>query len=164
MGKRLILMRHAKSAWNDLTLPDHDRPLNPRGERGALALGRWLRVGGYLPDQALVSTARRTVETFVGLSLPLQPVLDPRLYLADEAQLLACLREARGDCVLLIAHNPGIGALAGDLLRAPVANPRFHDYPTGATLVAEFPTERWDLLDPGTGTALDFALPRDLTD
>ena len=57
---RLILMRHAKSDWSHLDLSDHDRPLNNRGKASAAALGDWLRVKSYLPDQVLSSTAART--------------------------------------------------------------------------------------------------------
>ena len=40
--KTLYILRHAKSGWEDLTLPDHDRPLDPRGERAALVVGRYM--------------------------------------------------------------------------------------------------------------------------
>jgi phosphohistidine phosphatase len=63
MTLRLILSRHAKSGWDDPDLSDHDRPLNARGRGDAPKVGAWLRAKGYLPDAALVSSARRTQET-----------------------------------------------------------------------------------------------------
>ena len=44
----LILMRHAKSSWDDLTLSDHERPLNKRGRASASAMGKWLRKNGQI--------------------------------------------------------------------------------------------------------------------
>ena len=66
--KTLVLMRHAKSNWSGDS-PDFDRPLNPRGVSSARALGNWLRVNDLLPDFALVSAAKRTVETFKELKI-----------------------------------------------------------------------------------------------
>ena len=60
-GRKVVLLRHAKSAWPDV--PDHDRPLARRGRRDAPVMGRWLRAAGYLPDQVVCSTARRARET-----------------------------------------------------------------------------------------------------
>ena len=62
MTRRLILMRHAKSSWDNPFAEDHQRPLNGRGKRSAKAIGEWLRAQGYLPDQILSSSATRTRE------------------------------------------------------------------------------------------------------
>ena len=81
-GRRLILLRHAKSAWPDV--PDHDRPLAPRGHRDAPAAGRWLRKSGDIPDRVVCSTARRARETWelAGEKLRAEPevVFEPRVY------------------------------------------------------------------------------------
>ena len=157
---KLILMRHAKSGWGDPTLPDHDRPLNARGVISASALGDWLRAQGHLPDQALVSSALRTQQTFAGLALDLEPERHARLYGAGTSVLLSSLRAARGKAVLLIAHNPGIGEFAERILSKMPGHQRFLDYPTGATLVAEVPD--WPDLDFGQARVLDFVTPHDL--
>ena len=62
MTKRLILIRHAKSSW-DQPGPDHDRPLNKRGYASAKAIGSWLKGNGYWPQEVWCSTAKRTAET-----------------------------------------------------------------------------------------------------
>ena len=162
--KRLILMRHAKSDWADPSLPDHDRPLNKRGRRAATALGHWLRAAGLHPDQALCSSAARTQETCARLALPFDPERHPALYLAEAPDMLRTLRAAQGDTVLMIGHNPGIAELAAHLVATPPAHGRFEDYPTGATLVAEFDIDTWRDLQPGTGRAQHFVIPRELTD
>ncbi len=160
--KRLILMRHAKSDWGDPALPDHARPLNKRGRRAARALGDWLRAEGLEPGEILCSTATRTRETCARLKLPVAPRLIDGLYLAEPAAMLAALRVARADTVLMIGHNPGIAELAARLVAAPPAHPRFEDYPTGATLVADFAIEDWAALQEHSGDAIHFVIPRDL--
>lgn len=159
--KRLILMRHAKSDWS-FEQADFDRPLNPRGRRAAPALGTWLRAQGALPDQVLCSSAARTRETLDLLDLDAPTHFDRALYLAEPDRMLDALRHAKGDCVLMLGHNPGIGQLAHDLLRAAPTHPRFDAYPTCATLIAQFELDNWSDLEPGSGDTLAFTVPRDL--
>ena len=67
--KRLILMRHAKSTWDDPTQDDHERGLNGRGRVSARVVGEWLKTKGYIPNQVLSSSATRTRETFSRLGI-----------------------------------------------------------------------------------------------
>lgn len=164
MTRTLILMRHAKSSWDHPTLSDRDRPLNKRGRGAALALGDWLRDAGWRPDQALVSDAVRTRETFAGLNLPLQAEFTGALYHANPTDMQLVLEMATGDTVLMIGHNPGISEFAEVLARTPPDHRKFHDFPTGATIVLRFDIDTWDAVDKGQGEVLDFITPRDLTD
>ncbi len=158
--KRLILMRHAKSDWK-LDQTDFDRPLNKRGRGAATALGEWLRQHGYIPDEVICSPAARTRETFQRLSLPDAPTHFPNpLYLAEAGDLRQALRTATGDTVLMVAHNPGIAEFAEQVASDAPDHPRFADYPSGATLVADFDITSWADLD--TGDATDFVVPREL--
>lgn len=164
--KRLILTRHAKSSWDDPMMSDHDRPLNERGKAAAADLGQWLASRGYVPGQVLCSDAVRTRATFSGIApaLPGAPVLElkPALYHAGPDVMLAVLRHATADCVMMIGHNPGISEFAERLVaRAPV-NPDFARYPTGATLVADFIIDSWADLSWGTGVVDDFVIPREM--
>ncbi len=164
MTRRLILIRHAKSSWDDPACDDHSRPLNARGRQAAAALGRWLALRGYRPDAVLTSTATRTRETWAriapALTDPPEPQVEGRLYLAPPEVLLAVLRAARGATVLMLGHNPGIAAFAAALCATPPRDPDFARYPTGATLVADFPLDDWAQLRPGTGSVRDFVTPR----
>lgn len=166
MTLTLILSRHAKSDWGIPALPDFDRPLNDRGRRAAPAIGRWLQARGYLPKEVILSGARRTVETWDGMApaFDAAPVIrtDHRLYDAPAERMLAVLREAQASSVLLIGHNPGIGAFANRLAIAPPSNPRFEDYPTGATTVFRFFRELWADIGWGEGEVVDFVTPRQL--
>lgn len=163
MIRRLILMRHAKSSWDNPLQSDHDRPLNKRGRRSADALGNWLRGCAYLPDEILCSTAARTCETCDRLRLDDVPTryLD-RLYMAGPDRMLAALQGATGATVLMLGHNPGIGDFAQSIVAAPPQHDRFADYPTGATLVVAFEDGAWADLRWRAGTTEDFVVPHEL--
>lgn len=164
MTRRLILMRHAKSSWGDPAQPDHARPLNGRGQRSAAALGDWVRAQGYRPDQVLSSSSVRTRDTFDRLGLDALAQFSDALYHASPATMLKALRAASGQTVLMLGHNPGIAAFADALVTSAPAHDRFADYPTGATLIADFAITAWDDLTPGIGQTVDFIIPRALTD
>ena len=160
--KRLILMRHAKSDWS-LGQPDSARPLNARGQRSAEAMGDWLREKGYLPDQILCSSAQRTRETLDLLRIAAPTSFQKGLYLATPDKMRKALRKAKGDTVLMLGHNPGIGLFAQSIVASPPDHPRFDDYPTCATLVVDFPITAWKALD-APGETVDFAVGRDFSD
>ena len=112
--KTLFLLRHAKSSWSEPGLADFDRPLNERGRRAAPLIARHLARGGLLPDLILCSAALRTRETLAlmlpGLARDAVVRIESGLYGADAGTLLRRLErvEAAVDCILLIAHNPGL--------------------------------------------------------
>jgi phosphohistidine phosphatase len=169
---QLLLLRHAKSSWDDPTLPDRDRPLSKRGCRAVAAMRQAMQELGLVPDLVLVSPARRTQETLAGLEpWDETPLIEPveTLYLATAPQILSALHDVnetvRG--VLLIAHNPGMHELA-----VMLAGP----HPTGSRETAKrlatgFPTAAlaefsiatpWRQLDAGEGRLVRFLTPRDL--
>ena len=123
---QLLLMRHAKSDWQAAVTSDFERPLNPRGQRDALRMGRWLRAQGIVPERVLSSPAQRARQTAgaVREALGLEPdrlQLRDELYLAGRAtlrQVLAGEEDAVGP-LLLVAHNPGLD----DLVRWLAASP-----------------------------------------
>ncbi|MER2509961.1 histidine phosphatase family protein [Amaricoccus sp.] len=163
--KRLILMRHAKSSWADAGQADIDRPLNGRGRRNAAAIGGWLRDQGYRPDEALVSSATRTRETWFEIAAVLgqgPARFLPELYEADPERMLGVLREAHGAGVLMIGHQPGIGSLARRLLADVPDDPEFAHYPTAATAVIDFDVEDWGAVAWNAGRLVAFVVPRAL--
>ncbi len=166
MPLRLILVRHAKSSWDDPAQDDHDRPLAGRGRKAAAALGKWLAATGMKPAQVVTSTARRTLETWQimapGLGDGIVPRPAPALYHAGPEQMLAVLHDCTDSPLLMLGHNPGIAAFARRLLADAPSHPRFLDYPTGATLVAEFDADDWAGVAFGTGRVLAFTTPADL--
>ncbi|QDT63473.1 SixA phosphatase family protein [Calycomorphotria hydatis] len=113
----LLIMRHAKSSWDDSTLSDFERPLNKRGKRDAPRMGQLLSENGLLPELILSSSAVRTRETVDQLlsvwdASPEVEYCDD-LYLAKPRSHLLRLREIPATCetTLLVAHNPGLEEL-----------------------------------------------------
>ncbi|MFD1913222.1 SixA phosphatase family protein [Halodurantibacterium flavum] len=165
MTLRLILMRHAKSSWDDPAQADFDRPLNARGRAAAPAMADWLASRGERAGQALVSSAARTRETFAAVTGAVggpEVLFADALYLAGPDVMLRCLRQARAKNVIMIGHNPGIAAFAAALVQQAPAHPDFDRYPTCATLIAEFSQSDWAGVGFGAGRAVAFATPRTL--
>lgn len=164
--KRLILTRHAKSSWDDPLTPDHDRPLNDRGKAAAADLGQWLDSRGYIPSEVLCSDALRTRKTWSGIAPAItgSPVLElkPALYHAGPDVMLAVLRHAVGDTVMMIGHNPGISEFAAKIVAHAPLNTEFARYPTGATLVVDFTVDTWADVGFGSGVTVDFIVPSEI--
>jgi phosphohistidine phosphatase len=171
--RQLLLLRHAKSSWDDPRLPDHARPINARGRRNAAAMAEAMRELGLVPDVVLVSSARRTLQTLEALS-PIEgsPLIEPMdaLYLAPWQALLDVLRGVRETArsVLLVGHNPGLHelamALAGPAAMAsggPMAERLAASYPT-ATLTEFSIALPWRALEPGGGRLMRVLSPADL--
>lgn len=159
----LILMRHAKSGWDDLSLPDHDRQLNKRGRASATAVGKWMHAKNLLPERLLCSSSARTRETFARLGIaPQDQEFRRDLYLASLDRMMMALRTASGATVLMLGHNPGIAELAERLVSTAPDHPRFFDYPTNATLVVSFDVNTWADIQFGAGQVEDFITPGDL--
>lgn len=119
MKRTLILVRHAKSSWDDVALPDAERPLADRGKRDAPMMGKRLAKQGVTPDLILTSPARRalaTAEIFANeLGYAAQDiVVDDRLYATDAQTLLAVIGGLADGlmCVMLFGHNPELSDLA----------------------------------------------------
>ncbi len=167
--KTLILLRHAKSGWDDPVARDFDRPLNTRGQRAAVAMGKHMKSLGLEFDAVIASPAARVVETLehvgAGYGGDLAPAWDKRIYLASAATLLDlvhALPEAAAT-VLMAGHNPGLeelvlGLVPGGALRHDVEV----KFPTAALAEIAFEAERWQDVEPGDGELIRFVRPRDL--
>jgi phosphohistidine phosphatase len=172
-GRRLVLLRHAKSDWPDVA--DHDRPLAKRGRREAPLAGRWLAESGYWPDAVVCSTARRARETWELASEGLAAAVpgaapavryEPRVYEATVLGLLMLVREFPPDwrTALIVGHNPGMLELTAGLLAprmsAPSPGPPAA-FPTAAVAVLGLPGD-WSDAAPGEARLLAFVVPADL--
>ena len=122
MHRELLLVRHVKSAWDDPSLADHDRPVAPRGVKALRHLRDYLKRTDYRPDVVLCSSSRRTVDTLDGIraALPNRASIEvaDELYLANADTLLARL-QALDDtirCAMVVGHNPAIEDLAQRLV------------------------------------------------
>jgi phosphohistidine phosphatase len=167
----LSLLRHAKSSWDDLSIDDYDRGLSPRGVKAAGLMGRYLAKEKLVPDLVLCSGAVRTRATLAlllpELGEPAPAVrYDDALYLAEPEALLEAVRGAgKARHVMVIAHNPGIHALALGLLRG--GNPKSladlaSHYPTAALAVITLSSKSWKEIGAAQGLLERFVTPRGL--
>lgn len=168
--RTLLLLRHAKSSWDDPAVDDFDRPLNARGRRAAQAIARELAQAAVEPEVILCSSARRTRETLdavlPGLRRDHAVHVERRLYLADAGVLQVAVRElpAKADCALVIGHNPGLHDFADALCGAGDAAMRqrlSEKFPTGALATIEI-AGPWARVAAGAGRLVGFVVPRDL--
>lgn len=169
--KKLILLRHGKSAWDDPSLDDHDRPLAPRGQKAAPRMGRAMFERGLLPQVVLCSTAERTRQT---LAL-IKPFLPPDVAIRFLASIYEAPAEALLEAVhgldkgvrmaLMIGHNPGLQDLALMLIKPP-ATPEVarlsEKFPTCGLACLTFPTQTWAGVSQKSGRLESFVVPKDL--
>ena len=168
--KQLLLLRHAKSAWPD-GIPDHDRPLADRGRRDAPRMGAYMAATGLQPDFALISSARRTQETWAlvepALAKPCPARTVPSIYEAEPEAILAAIHDASAESerLLVIGHNPGFEELArllapfGD---ADAISRLMMKFPTAGLAVIALDIERWTEAGPGKGRLESFITPKTL--
>ncbi|MEM9938198.1 MAG: histidine phosphatase family protein [Pseudomonadota bacterium] len=119
--KRLMLMRHAKTEpWTE-GIDDHARALTPTGHRAAQAMAALLKSEGWAPDRAMISSARRTRETWALMSKVFpdcQGQIDEDLYLAGERGISESISKLDGPgTTLIIGHNPGMHDMALHIMR-----------------------------------------------
>jgi phosphohistidine phosphatase len=156
---RLVLVRHAKSSWDDPTLSDHDRPLARRGRKALDRMRAHLEDRDVRPDVVLCSSARRTRDTLDGirhgLGGHLRIEIEDGLYGAGADQILARLARLEDAIAsaVVIGHNPGIADLV-DLLAATG-----QDVPTGAIADLSF-AGPWSALGSTTVSLDDLWRPR----
>jgi phosphohistidine phosphatase len=129
IGKELLLVRHAKSSWDDPYLDDHDRPLNDRGLRNAPEMGKRLQGWGIRPGAWISSTALRAITTAEILAeqvgFPHDQIQRSRdLYHSSATDLQEFI--ARLDdqiySIALFGHNPAMTSLVANLYGLPIDN------------------------------------------
>ena len=119
----LLLMRHAKSAWDDPSLSDRERPLTKRGRQEARHQGQVLAERGLLPQLIVTSPAVRAHETAVllakGCGYHREPMVVDDLYQSCVANLLRTVAAWPNEvtCGLLIGHNPEAEGLLQELTK-----------------------------------------------
>ena len=160
--RRLTILRHAKSSWDDASLSDFDRPLNRRGERDAPEMGRRLRERGIRPSLIVSSDAQRA---FTTASIIAREIGYPQefiqreheLYHASPADVIDVLIDEAGDFndVLVVGHNPGLTNLANRL-----GDIRFDNIPTCGVVAIDLEVSAWSELHDARGTTAWFDYPK----
>ena len=163
-GKTLILVRHAKSSWDDASLADVDRPLNKRGRRNAPLMGQWLAAQGAPPDVVVSSPANRALSTAraLGEVLELDPeeiVIDQDLYFSGTDGMIRAIERVDDTFgrVMMVGHNPVMTRLLNQLSGSDVWN-----MPTCAIALIHFDMPSWGLVDSTHGRLVAFQTPKGL--
>ena len=161
-GKELLLVRHAKSSWDDPYLDDHDRPLNERGLQNAPEMGKRLQGSGIRPDAWISSTALRAITTAEILAeqvgFPIDQIQRSKdLYHASATELqefIAGLDDAIGSAILF-GHNPGMTSLVANLYGLPIDN-----LPTCGVVHLQFNENIWTAVSSAPPARAYFDFPK----
>lgn len=166
--RRLILLRHAKTERDAPSGKDQDRRLDERGRQDGAEIGEWLARHHYRPDLALVSTATRTQETWELIRAAMPSIRArhlPELYGADPSELLRTIHTetvTNPQCLLILAHNPGLHELTLGLVSSGDAAGRSAlaaNLPTAGVAVIDFAAD-WDGIGFRSGRLERFASPK----
>jgi len=167
-NRTLLVLRHAKSAWDSNAATDLERPLAPRGVKNARRMGAYLAEEGLEPDLIVVSPARRARETtdqvLAGGGFEVEERSDDRIYGGDLSYLLGVLADCPSTArrVLLVGHNPGLEILARYLAEdwgAHALRDKF--LPTCALAHLAMP-DSWNDLGGGDGRAVNLVRAKEL--
>jgi len=161
----LLLIRHAKSSWDDPQVDDHDRPLNERGLRNAPEMGKRIRECRVSLDALISSTAMRartTAEIIAGsIDWPIKRIsFDSNLYHASATELQNYVGSLSNDFsgVALFGHNPGMTSLTVNLWGLPIDN-----IPTCGMVRLEFLENSWDEVSSAIPVRAQIDFPKNLS-
>lgn len=161
--KTLLIMRHAKSSWENSRLSDHERPLNKRGQQDAPQMGRLLKEQDLVPKLIISSTAERALTTaeLAALASDFEGEIRTtrRFYHADPETYVAVLREVADQFnrVMIVGHNPGMEMLVDDLTGTG------ERFTTANIAHVQLPLESWAQLDEDTvGTLVHLWRPKEV--
>ena len=160
--KTLLLLRHAKSSWDDKSLRDFDRPLNQRGLKAAPMVGEMMRKRKLRLELVLSSPAERAKETtrLVCAAAGLIAVVryEDGIYEASARRLLEIVSQIEDEVriAMMVGHNPGFEEFLEVLTGEP------QRLPTGALALIELGVEKWREVGPGTGRLEWLTKPKEL--
>ena len=166
--KRLYVLRHAKSSWDNPGLDDHERPLAPRGQRAVVTIASYLSERNIKPELVLCSSSRRTRETMDGIDVGGEHVIERALYGAGCGELVERLRQLPEgtSSAMLIGHNPAAQMLVLRLTNHDAgggADPQRdavkRKFPTGGLATLAFDCD-WSQLAPGCARLEEFMTPK----
>jgi phosphohistidine phosphatase len=161
--KTLLILRHAKSDWNNSRMSDYERPLNARGKIDAPNMGQVLRDEELVPELIITSSAERarTTAELAAISCGYENdiVYTRELYHAAPDAYLETLRELgqENERVMVVGHNPGIEYLVELLTEEREV------MPTAALAQVELPIAQWaDLDEEVVGKLVNVWRPKEL--
>ena len=160
--KSLIIVRHCKSSWADLSLSDFDRPLNKRGNIDGELMSNYLKEKEKKIDKLISSTSKRTRLTskyfiekihFNSISY-----LD-ELYHASYSEIIKIISKIENNFnnIMVIGHNPGLTELINHF-----TDMRIYNIPTTGIIKVEFKEAKWSKITENKGKIVYKKFPKEL--
>ena len=163
--KTLLLIRHAKSSWDDAALTDYERPLNDRGKKDAPAMAEKLYERGIKIDAFVTSPARRARKTAEQFAKRYKKekedlLLKTELYMASDEAFNSVIEKLNDDidCVAVFSHNPGITDFANNL----TDDIRIDNIPTCGIFAISIEAKKWNKFKEAKKKFLFFDYPKAL--
>lgn len=160
--KRLLIVRHAKSSWDNPHLSDFERPLNNRGKKDAPDMAKRFFKARIQPQQLISSPANRALTTAKEFAKQLgfakeEIHEDENHYHASSGELRSLIRDFDDefDCIMIFGHNPGLTYLINEL-----SDFRLDNLPTCGICGIEFPIESWSQVKKGSGKKFYYDFPK----
>lgn len=161
--KTLLLLRHAKSSWDNPDISDFDRPLNSRGLQAVPAMGGVLYKNDLQPQKILSSPAKRAKQTAILIKetaqLEAKITYVEGIYEASPLRLLSIVSEIEDkiESVLLIGHNPGLESFVKMLTRES------YEMPTASLVKIDLNVESWQDVSVNRGKVSLYVRPKDIS-
>lgn len=160
--KELLLLRHAKSSWDNANLGDIKRPLNEKGRADAPLMGEQIAKLDFVPQIIFSSTAVRTRETIAlvceSAHWPIEKVrFETDLYTFDVEDVMHFIASIsdKFEQVMMVGHNPAYTFLFNFLSDDSIDN-----LPTCGACLLRFDLEKWADLKHKKGETLWIGSPR----
>ncbi|MEO9004160.1 MAG: histidine phosphatase family protein [Ginsengibacter sp.] len=162
--KTLLIVRHAKSGWDDDSLSDFERTLTDRGKSDAIMMARRLIEKSIGIEAFVSSSARRAQQTakiFMNeyATTEKSPLLIPSLYEGSVKDFNTAINSFNdeSDVVALFAHNPGVTDFVNSTECSPIYN-----MPTCAVFGMAIETSHWKEFRKAKKEFLFFDYPKNI--
>ena len=143
--KTLILVRHAKSSWDDFSINDIDRPLNDRGKKDAPAMAKRMKDKDIKIDAFISSPAKRARKTAEAFAKEYEEkkgniIFFEELYLASPPAFFDVISKTDDEfkTIAVFSHNDGITSFANMLTSEKIDN-----IPTSGVFAVKIKTKHW---------------------
>ena len=160
--KTILLVRHAKSSWENFSLSDEERPLNERGKKNAPEMAHRLLKKKIKIDAFITSPAKRAKSTaeYFAKEYDIDKkkiIIVPELYMANNQAFIQTIRNAppSANSIAIFSHNDGITNFANSL-----SNARIDNMPTCAVFAVTSEIIDWAQFEPGKNDFYFFEYPK----
>jgi phosphohistidine phosphatase len=164
--KTLYIVRHAKSSWNTIDIPDEQRPLMEKGKKRTKKVIDYLHENHIKVDYIISSHAVRAHETARilahGLKYPVENIkIDSHIYYADGDSILNQFYDLPDsyDSVMIVGHNPSLTDFVNLFLKTPIEN-----LPTSGVVSFSFETDHWEKVPVASRKTNFILFPKEMTD